>query len=108
METSLFQATKLYLVTTTGLSRDALHICVGLALFLVAAVIFRKSLRSFLPVLIVMAVAILGELLDMRDDFRVFGYWDWQNSLGDFINSVFWPLAICLMARTGLLGGRQA
>jgi hypothetical protein len=68
METSTVQVAKQLIVSVTRLSKDALHVYTGLAVMFLIAFGFRRSLRSFLPWLIVLAVAIAGELLDLHDD----------------------------------------
>jgi hypothetical protein len=75
METSLVQASKLVIVSATGLSKDALHLYAGLSIFLIVAEITRKQIASWLPWSIVFAVAVATELLDMRDDVLSLGYW---------------------------------
>ena len=103
MEPSAFQAAKLFLGSAIGLSKDAMHIFVGLAVFFAAAMAFRKPLSSFLPVAIVVAVAVAGEILDMRDDLESLGYWRWKASTHDVINTGVWPLVLWLLARLGFL-----
>jgi hypothetical protein len=103
METSAFQAAKLFLESATGLSKDAMHIYVELAVFFAAAMAFRKPLSSFLPVAVVVAVAVAGEMLDMRDDLGSLGYWRWQASIHDLINTGVWPFVIWLLARLRFL-----
>lgn len=112
METSTVQSIKLAIISTTGLSKDALHIYVGLAIFLVAAIVLRKPLRSVVPWLLVLAVVVAGELVDMRDDILSLGYWRWGASVHDILNTLFWPTVLLLLARFGVLfsesGGRDA
>ncbi len=96
---STFHSMKHEIVQFASLSKDALHIHVGLAVFLLAAAVARKGLRSVFPLIAVLAVALLGELLDARDDFRKFGHWRFGASLHDFVNTVFWPLTLWLLAR---------
>lgn len=105
METSTAQAIKLAIVQATGLSKDALHIYVGLAVLLTAAVILRKPLRSIVPWLVVLAVVVSGELFDMRDDIASLGYWRWGASLHDVLNTLFWPSVLLLLARFGIFFG---
>jgi hypothetical protein len=99
MEPSTFQALKLALVDLTGLSKDALHIYVGLAVFLVVAIATRRQLRSWVPWFAVLAAAVLGEILDMQDDFMYFGHWRVLVSLHDIANTLFWPTVLLLLAR---------
>lgn len=103
MAASIFQYIKLTVVEATGLSRDALHIYVGLTIFLLAAVVFRKTLRSVIPLLVIFLVAVFGELLDMRDDISTFGYWHWRASLHDLMNTLFWPVILLFLARYSML-----
>ena len=103
METSAVQSIKLAIVTATGLSKDALHIYVGLAVFLAAAVVLHKPLRSIVPWLVIFAMAIAGEVLDMRDDIASLGYWRWGASLHDVLNTLFWPTVLLLIAKLGFL-----
>jgi len=96
---STFQSAKHEIVNFLSISKDALHIHVGLAVFLLAAAVARKGLRSAVPLVAVIVVALAGELLDARDDFRRLGHWRYMASLSDFINTVCWPLGLWLLAR---------
>lgn len=101
MEISAVQSIKIAIEEVAGLSRDALHIYVGLAVFLVAAAVSRKPLRSTGPWLAVLAVAVTGEMVDTIDDLVRLGSWQWKASLHDVFNTVFWPLVLWLFARRG-------
>jgi hypothetical protein len=93
---------KLAIVELTGLSKDTLHVYVGLGVFFAVAAVSRKRLRSISPLLAVLAVAIAGELLDMFDKSQ----WRLLESLHDMLNTLFWPTVIWLLARfTALFGG---
>lgn len=102
METSTTQLLKLWLMHSIGLSRDALHIYVGLIVFFASAFVLRRQIGTWLPVLAVALVAIVGELFDLRDDLNTFGYWRWYASLHDIVNTLFWPALISLLAHTRL------
>ena len=103
MKTSAFQSAKLAIISAAGLPKDALHIYVGLAVFLSVAVILRRPLRSLLPWFAVVAVACAGELLDRRDDLATLGRWRWDASLHDVVNTLFWPTVLLILARSRLL-----
>lgn len=103
MAISTVQAIKLAIVSVTGLSKDALHIYVGLMVFFAAMRIFRRQVHRFMPLLAVFIVACCGEGLDMRDDLHSLGYWRWDASLHDVINTLFWPFVIALLMRKGWL-----
>ena len=90
---------KLLLMGSTGFSKDALHIHVGLAVFLGSALLFRWLLTSVRPLLAAAAVALAGEAWDMVDNLlsgapmQLAGHWH------DIWNTLFWPAVILLLAR---------
>jgi hypothetical protein len=107
METSAVQTIKLMVVSFTGLEKDALHIYIGLSVFLGFAAVFRQPLRAPGPWLAVLVVAVCGELLDLRDDLASLGHWRWKTSLHDILNTLFWPTVLFVLARcSGLLNGQ--
>jgi hypothetical protein len=99
MSTSSFQSAKLEAVSLLGLSKDALHIYVGLIVLFAAVVILRRSLRSSIPLMCVLAIAMLAEALDARDDIADLGHWRIGASIHDIVNTMFWPTIICILAR---------
>jgi hypothetical protein len=103
MEPTLTQAVKQLIVLTIGLSRDALHIYVGLAVWLVMAFVLRRRLSSLIPLSIVFLVAVIGEIVDMRDDLLTKGYWRLGASLHDVVNTVFWPTVLTLFHKGSVM-----
>ena len=99
MEVTAFQTIKLLIISITGLSRDALHIYTGLITMFTAALILRRPLWTIVPLVMVLLVCVLGETIDMYDDIAFRGYWKWGSSLHDFLNTLFWPTIIFLLAR---------
>ncbi|GAA4643640.1 hypothetical protein GCM10023115_16000 [Pontixanthobacter gangjinensis] len=90
---------KIAIVDFTGLAKDALHIYVALGVFIAACLIFRWRALEWKPVLLVLAVAICGEIFDMRhnalrenDPFVL-------ASLHDVWNTLLVPLIIFAAAR---------
>jgi hypothetical protein len=67
------------------------------------AILLRRPLSSFVPLVAAFLAALAGEALDLRDDVRSLGYWRWQASLGDVLNTTFWPFVIWLLARVRML-----
>ena len=96
---SAFQSMKHEIVHFASLSKDALHIYVGMGAYLISAAFASKGLRSVFALAVVVLLAMLGELLDARDDLRKLGHWRYLSSLHDFANTLFWPLALWLLAR---------
>jgi len=99
MAMSTFQSYKHELVQVAALSKDALHIYVGLSVYLIVAAIARKGMRSTVALLAVLLVAMIGEALDLRDEFRAHEHLKWWSSLHDLLNTCFWPLVLWLLAR---------
>ena len=103
MKTSLYQLTKLEVLSLVNLTKDAIHIHVGMITFLAWLVIFRKpinSLKSLIPVLI---VVLMMEAFDLRDDYNAFGYFRWMASLHDFLNSMLWPILLVVFSKWYLI-----
>lgn len=96
---SALQAAKLWLIGLTGLGKDALHIYVGLALFLGSALLFKWSLASWKPWAIVLAAALLGEAWDIRDRIAGDMALDLAGDWHDIWNTLFWPSVLALLAR---------
>jgi hypothetical protein len=104
---SELQTVKFWLIGNVGLAKDALHIYVGLILFLGSALLFRWPIRSWKPFAVVLAAALAGEVWDIRDTLSegrtVHGWSNWH----DVWNTCFWPLAILLLARFSSLFDRR-
>ena len=93
---SAFQEAKLWLVATLGLPRDALHIYVGLIVFLGVAGIFRLPLRDWRPIVATLLVAVVGEAWDLIDSGPRLR---WARSWHDLWNTMLWPLVLYALAR---------
>lgn len=82
-----------------GLSKDALHVHLGLLIFLVAMVVFRRSAASWVPWLVVLALELVNEGLDILHwnqgvlDFSVLG------GIKDILNTMLWPTILMLLSR---------
>ncbi|MFW1666139.1 hypothetical protein [Acinetobacter ursingii] len=103
MYDSKFQEFKIYIVHFTHLARDALHIYAGLLVFLCVAFLDKRQLKSIWALFAVILVAIGAELLDARDDFINLGYWRFDASLHDILNTIFWPCMLWLIAKFRIL-----
>lgn len=104
---SALQSVKFWLVHHLDLAKDALHIYVGLILFLGAALAFRWPLRSWKPWAVALAAAVTGEAWDLRDSLVFHTRIDLWGNWKDLWNTLFWPSALVLLARfTSLLSDR--
>ena len=75
-----FNTFKINVVETTGLAKDALHIYVGVGVYLLSMFILRpiiknQTIRAFLALLVVISVALLGEYFDNRHIIVPKGLW---------------------------------
>ncbi len=94
-----FQSGKLWLQDLVGLSKDAMHIYVGLTVFLLAALVLRRPLRDWRPLAAVMLVALAGEIWDLVEWTNRGKEARWPNHWHDLWNTVFWPLVLFALAR---------
>lgn len=67
-----FETFKIGVMAATGLDKDALHMYVGigvyiLCLFVLRRIVKKQFIRSFVAVMVVSGVALVGEYLDNRD-----------------------------------------
>ncbi len=65
-------------VSATGLEKDALHIYVGISVYLLSVIllrpIFKKySIKAFIALIMVTCIALLGEYLDNRQTITELG-----------------------------------
>jgi hypothetical protein len=99
--TTFFQQAKLWLIHSAGLEKDALHIYLALILLFGSVWLFRWSLRSWKPFALILVAALIGEVWDIRDGLltRVPLAVSVPLSIHDIWNTMFWPLAILLLAR---------
>ena len=94
---------KIHVLNAVDLSRDAIHIYVGITVLLLFVIIFQKGRFSVVSLIPVFVVAIIMEVFDLYDDSRTFGYLRWDASLHDVINTVFWPAILVFLARFKVL-----
>lgn len=91
-------------VETTGLAKDALHIYVGVGVYLLCLVALRpiiksQGIRSFIALIVVTCIALLGEYLDNRDTIESLGLASLScdqilASIRDLINTCMLPYVL--------------
>ena len=101
-----YQSFKLLLLDFLPLSKDAVHVYIGLTVLLVWVAGLRRPLEwtSLVPVF---AVALLMETVDLMDDLRWLGHPRWSASLHDLVNTTFWPVVLVFAARLGWLQSKR-
>lgn len=90
-----YRSAKQYLSTLTGASEDLLHVHAGLLIFVLAALILRKKMRSPVPLALVVFFATLNEVVDWYSGTPQAPFEHYI----DFANTVFWPAVLFLLAR---------
>ena len=96
---SPLQEAKLSIMAFAGLPKDALHIYVGLFIFLGAAALLRRPLSGWLPIGAVLLVALAGEIWDVIDTWNAGRHAIWWRNWHDIWNTLFWPAVLFLLAR---------
>ncbi len=99
-----FQTFKLSIVETTGLAKDALHIYVGVGVYLMCLIVLRpiiknQGIRSFLALIVVIGIALLGEYFDNKHIIAPKGLLalegtDIKASIHDLINTCLLPFVL--------------
>ncbi|MXO90422.1 hypothetical protein [Pontixanthobacter aquaemixtae] len=87
------------IVDFSGLAKDALHVYVALVVFLAACLIFRWRVSEWKPLLLVFAVIILGEIVDIRDTLAIEGQLYLGGNWHDIWNSMLAPVLLFVAAR---------
>lgn len=99
-----FTTFKIGVIAATGLDKDALHIYVGVGVYLLSLILTRPvfknySVRAFVALTLVTGVALTGEYLDNRHiivpkGFLALGSVDIKASIHDLINTCLLPYVL--------------
>lgn len=73
------------------LGADAMHVHIGLLLFLLVAAVVRGERRFTIAFLVVLAVCLVGEALDLIYDLLAGRRLRWRNGVKDIIDTTLWP-----------------
>ena len=99
MDTSTYQSLKLAILDLLNLSKDAIHIHIGMAVFLTAILLWKHGKISVAYLIPVFVIAGGMEVLDLLDDWQSLGYLRWSASLHDVINTTLWPTIIVFLIK---------
>lgn len=94
-----YQAYKLAFSQWVGIDDWLLHTQSGMLIFLLAAIVTRRSVGAWLP----LTVVVLAELVNEWFDRISYGSWRWEDTSRDLGFTLVWPLLLFLCTRTGLL-----
>ena len=90
------------LEATLHLSRDALHVHIGMIIFIAVAALLRGRLRFVLAFGALLALCLVGEMADFSYAVRRGIAFNWLASAKDVVNTMSWP-AIGLVAGPQIL-----
>jgi hypothetical protein len=95
----MYNDLKTQLSELLGISKDALHIHLGLAIFIIAAVMFRRGFASWIPWLILLAFELFNEFMDIFHIHEGVMGLDIGGSAKDVVNTMIWPTVVFVVAR---------
>ncbi len=93
---SSYQYLKLQFIEIIGLSKDAVHIHIGLLVLVLTIFLWQKGKVTLVCIIPVLLVATGMECIDLYDDLSSVGYMRWGNSLHDIVNTLLWPVLIVI------------
>lgn len=94
-----FYSAKLLIGELFGLEKDALHVYVGLTVYLLTVMVFRLKMRDWRALGAVFLAAVAGELVDLFEVLEPNQQPSWSSNWHDIWNTMFWPTMLCLLAR---------
>ena len=74
--------------------RALLHVHLGMAIWLIVALVFRRKLSSRIPLAAVWAVTVLMEAADLYHFWPVRHDWVWYDMASDLLNMLIWPTVL--------------
>lgn len=81
--------------------RALLHVHIGLAVWLLFALVLRRRLVSALPLAILWAGTAITEIFDLYSAWPVRKAWVWNHIASDLLHALFWPTLIWLVLVVG-------
>lgn len=94
-----FQAIKLAIIDGSGLAKDALHIHIGLAIFVIVRLVWRGQGGWWLAWIAALAAALGGEWLDIRAEAAKGAIRPDADHWHDVWNTMLWPTVLLLIGR---------
>ncbi len=92
-----FQELKIFILDITDLSRDAMHMHVGLAIFMLVWLLWRWRGARLLAWLAALCAALTGEYLDHPDwATDVMQSYVWDEHWKDIFSTMLWPTILAL------------
>lgn len=87
----MYNAVKTELAEWLGITKDALHIHIGLAIFFGLVLLLRRSPSSWLPWLGLLAFELVNELMDIFHWHGGAFSFEIGDAAKDLVNTMIWP-----------------
>lgn len=97
----MLNSLKTALSEAVGLSKDALHVHLGLLIFLAAVLLLRTSLGSWTPWLVLLLFELANEAVDLLHEHDGIRVTDLSETAKDIVNTMFWPTVVVLFTKLG-------
>ncbi|APG62432.1 hypothetical protein LPB140_06090 [Sphingorhabdus lutea] len=98
-----FQSFKLDILSMTGLGKDAMHVHIGMAIFIIVRLCWRGRGGWFVAWSAALIAALTGEYLDYKVDiiqsYKYTGQVPDAEHWHDIWNTMFWPSILLLIGR---------
>ena len=95
----MYQELKNIITDYLPLTHDALHILIGMGIYLALCLLARRPLGWRGAFLVVFIIACGAEVMDSQDDMRVYGHWVWRESMKDILLTASVPLSLWVYTR---------
>lgn len=94
-----FEQAKNYIVDFADVTREIVHVHIGLLILVLACLILRKPLGDWRPWAVVLVTELLNEAMDGARYY--FSNWPWTpgSTIEDIVLTLFWPTVLTLLAR---------
>ena len=90
---------KMFVEHASVITSDSMHVLAGMLIFLLSAVILRRSILSWLPWLIVLALAVANEIVDLWVEQWPDLAMQYGESAKDLLLTMTLPTVLLLAAR---------
>lgn len=90
---------KMFIEHASIVSSDALHVLVGVGIWVIAGLILRRSLASWLPLLVVLAAIVYNEGVDLWVERWPDAGMQYGESAKDFLLTMTVPVVLLIMIR---------
>lgn len=96
---SPYQQLKNEILSAVGLSKDAVHVYIGVGCFLLSILVLRFAPTAYRSLILGLVVSLAMEAMDLRDNFRYRETTRVMASLHDLLNTNLLPFLVLVSLR---------